>query len=151
MQPIFLAFLGVIITLAVSGAGSAYGVTIAAKSAIGAMKKTPENFGTFMILCAPPATNGLYGFLGYFMLSQHLTADITMATAAAIFAACTALGIVNYASAINQGQASANAMAAIASGHDIFGKSIVLIVLAEMYAIIAVAALFLIGLTLPLV
>jgi V/A-type H+-transporting ATPase subunit K len=150
MEPIFLAYIGVILTLAVSGAGSAYGVTIAAKAAIGALKKTPENFGVFMILCAPPATNGLYGFLGYFMLAGHLTADISMATASAIFAACTALGIVNFASAINQGQASANATAAISNGHDIFGKSIVLIVLAEMYAIIAVAALFLIGLTLPL-
>ena len=150
MQPIFLAYTGVILTLALSGIGSAYGVTIAAKAGIGAMKKAPESFGTFLILCAPPSTNGLYGFLGYFMIAGHLTADITLGTAAAIFAACTALGLVNLASALNQGQASANAMAAIASGHDIFGKSLIMIVFAELYAIVAVAALFLIGQTLPL-
>jgi len=150
MQPIVLAYIGVILTLAVSGIGSAYGVTIAAKAAIGGMKKSPDSFGTFLILCAPPSTNGLYGFLGYFMLAGHLTADITLGTAAAIFAACTALGFVNLASAINQGQASANAIAAIASGHDIFGKSLIVIVFAELYAIIAVAALFFINNSLPL-
>ena len=150
MEPILLAYSGVILAIALSGGGSAYGVTAAAKAAIGGMKKTPESFGTFLILCTPPSTNGLYGFLGYFMMSGHLTADLSMQKAAAIFAACSALGIVNLCSALFQGQASASAIAAISSGHDIFGKSLMLIVFAELYAIVALAALFLINQSLPL-
>ena len=147
-HPIILAYIGVALAIGLSGAGSAYGVTIAAKGAIGSLKKAPESFGTFLILCTPPSTNGLYGFLGFFMISGYLTADITMFQAAAIFGACAALGLVNLFSAICQGQASACAMAAISSGHDIFGKSLMVIVFAELYAIIAVAALFLVSLTL---
>ena len=147
-QPIILAYIGVTLAIALSGAGSAYGVTVAAKAAIGAMKKAPDSFGSFLILCTPPSTNGLYGFLGYFMMAKFLTDAITIHQAAAIFAACTALGLVNLFSAICQGQASANAMAAISSGHDIFGKSLMLIVFAELYAIVSLAALFLIGGTL---
>jgi len=145
--PIILAYVGVILAIALSGGGSAYGVTLTAKAAIGGMKKTPESFGTFLILCTPPSTNGLYGFLGYFMMSGHLAAgtDLSMYKAAAIFAACTALGIVNLCSAVFQGQASASAIAAISSGHDIFGKSLMVIVFAELYAIVALAALFLIN------
>jgi len=148
MEPIFLAYLGVVMTLALSGAGSAWGVTITANAGIGALKKNPDGFGTYMILCAPPATNGLYGFLGYFMVSGYLTPDISFFQASAIFAGCLALGILNMFSAIRQGQAGGNAIAAIASGHDIFGKSIILIVFAELYAIVGVAALFLITQTL---
>ena len=148
MEPIILAYLGVALTLALSGAGSAWGVTITANAAIGALKKNSDAFGTYMILCAPPATNGLYGFLGYFMVSPFLTPGITMFQAAAIFGACLALGILNLFSAIRQGQAAGNAIAAISNGHDIFGKSIILIVFAELYAIVGVAALFLITQTL---
>ena len=150
MEPIFLAYIGVIMTIVLSGAGSAYGVTIAAKAAIGGMKKAPEAFGTFMILCTPPATNGLYGFLGFFMMQGFLVADISYATAVAVFAACISLGLVNLASALNQGQASANAIAAISNGHDIFGKALIVIIFAELYAIVALAALFLIMGSLPL-
>jgi len=145
MEPIILAYIGIALTIGLSGVGSAYGVTVAAKAAIGALKKNPDSFGTSLVLCTPPATNGLYGFLGYFLMSAHLTAGITMHQAAAIFGACAALGLVNLFSGICQGQASANATAAISSGHDIFGKSLMLIVFAELYAIIAVAALFLVG------
>ena len=148
MEPIILAYIGVALTLALSGVGSIYGVTIGANAAIGSMKKNPDAFGSYLVLCTPPATNGLYGFLGYFMLSEYLVPDITMYQAAAILFACMALGFLNLFSAIRQGQACANAIAAISAGHNIFGKSLMLIVFAELYAIVGLAALFLISLTL---
>jgi V/A-type H+-transporting ATPase subunit K len=148
MEPIILAYLGVALTLALSGAGSAWGVTISANATIGAMKKNPDAFGSYLILCAPPATNGLYGFLGYFMVSGFLVPEITMFQAAGIFGACLALGLLNLFSAIRQGQASGNAIAAISNGYDIFGKSLMVIVFAELYAIVGVAALFMITQTL---
>jgi V/A-type H+-transporting ATPase subunit K len=149
MEPIVLAYIGVALSLALSGAGSAWGVTIAANSAIGAMKKNEDAFGSYLILCTPPATNGLYGFLGYFLMRSYLVPDISMPVAAAVFGALAALGLLNLFSAIRQGQASANAIAAISNGYNIFGKSLMLIVFAELYAIIGLAAVFMVGQTLP--
>lgn len=39
MEPILLAYLGVALMVALSGIGSAYGVTICGNAAVGALKK----------------------------------------------------------------------------------------------------------------
>lgn len=145
MSPILLAYIGIGIMIALSGIGSAYGVTITANASVGALKKNPDKFGNYMILSALPGTQGLYGFLGYYLLSKHLTPEITAAQSAAIFAIALALGLICVFSAIRQGQVAANGIAGIASGHDVFGRAMILTVFAELYPIIAVAALFLIG------
>lgn len=144
MEPILLAYIGIAIMLGLSGTGSAYGVTISGNAAIGAMKKNPDAFGNYMILSALPGTQGLYGFLGFFLLSGFLTAGITWFTASAIFGASLAVGVVCLLSAIRQGQVCANGIAGIGAGHDLFGRTLILAVFPELYAIISIAALFLI-------
>jgi len=47
-------------------------------------------------------------------------------------------------SAIYQGALAANGIAGIGQGHDVFGKTLVLAVFPELYAIVAFAATFLI-------
>ena len=145
MEPIMLAYIGIGLLLILSGLGSIYGVTITANASIGAMKKNPDKFGSYLILSAFPGTQGLYGFLGYFLLSGHLTADITFFKATAIFAAALALGILCLFSAIRQGKVGANGINGIGQGHDLFGRAMILTVFSELYPIVAVAALFLIG------
>jgi V/A-type H+-transporting ATPase subunit K len=83
--------------------------------------------------------------MGYFILQGFLTPEISMAQAAAIFGAGLALGFVALLSAIKQGQVCANGIAAIGSGHDVFGNTLILAVFPELYAIIAFAATFLIS------
>ena len=145
MDPIFLAYAGVAIGTGLSGIASTYGVTIAGNAALGAMKKNPDAFGNYMILSAIPGTNGLYGFLGYFLLKGYLVPEITMFQATAVFFALTALGIVNWFASNRQAGVCANGIAAIGNGHDVFGKSLILAAFPELYAIIAVAAVFMIG------
>lgn len=145
MSPILLAYIGIGLMITLSGIGSAYGVTITGNASVGAMKKNPDKFGNYMILTALPGTQGLYGFLGYFLLSAHLTPEITIAKAAAIFGISLALGLICIFSAIRQGQVSANGIAGIGSGFDIFGRTMILAVFAELYPIIGVAALFLVN------
>jgi V/A-type H+-transporting ATPase subunit K len=101
-----------------------------------------------MVLSALPGTQGLYGFLGYFLLAKYLVAGITMFQAAAIFGAGLALGCVGLLSAIRQGQVCANGIAGIGAGYDVFGKTLILAVFPELYAIVALAATFMIGGTL---
>jgi V/A-type H+-transporting ATPase subunit K len=145
MEPIILAYIGVGLMIGLAGIGSAFGVTIGGNAAVGAMKKNEDAFGNYLILSALPGTQGLYGFMGYFILSAHLVPDITWANAAAIFGAGLALGFVGLMSAIRQGQVCANGIAAIGSGYNVFGKTMILAVFPELYAIIAFAATFLIS------
>lgn len=74
-----------------------------------------------------------------------LTPDITSIQAAAVFGAGLAMGLVGLLSAIRQGQVCANGIAAIGQGHDVFGNTLILAVFPELYAIVALAGVFLIG------
>ena len=128
MNEIILAYIGVGLMLGLSGIGSAYGVTIGGNATIGALKKNDEAFGNYMVLCALPGTQGLYGFLGFFLLKNVLVAGITWLQAAAVFGAGLGLGLVCLFSAIRQGQVCANGIIGIGSGYDVFGKTLILAV-----------------------
>jgi V/A-type H+/Na+-transporting ATPase subunit K len=148
MEPIVLAYIGIGLMVGLAGIGSAYGVSMGGNASVGAMKKNNEAFGNYLILSALPGTQGLYGFMGFFILSGYLVPDITWANASAIFGAGLALGFVGLLSGIRQGQVCANGIAAIGSGHQVFGSTMILAVFPELYAIIAFAATFLISGTL---
>lgn len=149
MEPILLAYLGVALMVGLSGTGSSFGVTIAGNAAIGALKKNPSGTGSYIALSALPATQGLYGFVGYFLLSKFLVVGISWFIASAVFAAGLGLGLVGLFSAIRQAQVCANGIASIGSGHDVFGTTMILAVFPELYAILALLVLILISGTLP--
>lgn len=145
---LLIAYLGIGLMIALSGIGSSYGVTIAGNAAIGALKKDSSKFGNFLVLTALPGTQGLYGFAGYFMFQSIfnvLTPEITAIQSAAIFAAGLAMGLVGLLSSIRQGQVCANGIASIGQGNDVFGNTLILAVFPELYAIVALAGVFLIG------
>ena len=145
---LLLAYLGIGLMIALSGIGSAYGVTISGNAAIGALKKNESAFGNFLVLTALPGTQGLYGFAGYFMFQNIfgvLTPQITAIQAAAVFGGGLAMGLVGLLSSIRQGQVCANGIAAIGQGHNVFGNTLILAVFPELYAIVALAGVFLIG------
>ena len=145
MEPIIFAYIGIGLMVGLAGVGSAFGVTIAGNAAIGALKKNPDAFGNYMVLSALPGTQGLYGSLGYFLLQTHLTPDMTWAAAAAVFGASLMLALTGLLSAIRQGQVCANGIAGIGSGYDVFGKTLILAAFPELYAIVSLAAVFMIG------
>lgn len=145
---LLIAYLGVAIMLSLSGIGSAYGVTIVGNAAIGAAKKVDGKFGNFLVLTALPGTQGLYGFAGYFMFQNIfnvLTPEITFIQSMAVLAAGIVLGLIGWLSAIRQGQVCANGVVSIGQGHDAFGNTLILAVFPELYAIVALAAAFLLG------
>ena len=125
---IFLAYLGVAFCVALSGIGSAYGVTICGNAAIGAFKKNPSASGSYMGLAALPSSQGLYGFVGFFMLNGKITPEVNMPTACAIFGVGLALGLVALFSAVRQAKVCANGISAIGAGHKAFGTTMVLAV-----------------------
>jgi len=146
---VILAYVGLALMIGLAGIGSAIGVSIGGNATVGALKKKDDAFGSYMLLSALPGTQGLYGFGGFFIINAKLTTEyvtnMTIGQGTAIFAAGLALGIVGLMSAIRQGQVCANGIAGIGSGYDVFGKTMVLAVFPELYAIVAFAATFLIS------
>lgn len=145
---LLIAYIGIGIMIALSGIGSSYGVTIAGNAAVGALKKDGSKFGNFLVLTALPGTQGLYGFAGYFMFQSIfnvLTPEISAIQSAAVLAGGIAMGLIGLFSAIRQGQVCANGIAAIGQGHNVFGNTLILAVFPELYAIVALAGVFLIG------
>ena len=124
--------------------GSSYGVTIAGNAVIGAMKKNPDALGTYIALSALPSSQGLYGFVGYFMMQGFLVESISFLAAVAVFGAGLVLGFVGFFSAIRQAQVCANGIAGIGAGHNVFGATMVMAVFPELYAILTFAAAFLV-------
>lgn len=133
--------------IGLSGIGSAIGVSIGGRATLGALKKNEDAFGSFMLLSALPGTQGLYGFAGFFIVNGKMQAiaEMTIQQGGAIFAAGLALGAVGLMSGIKQGEVSAQGIEGIGSGYDMFGKTMVLAVFPELYAIVAFAATFLIS------
>jgi len=144
---IVLAYIGLGIMVFMSGIGSAVGVSIGGQASIGALKRRDDAFGNYMLLSALPGTQGLYGFAGFFIINSggSISADMTMMQGAAILGAGMMLGFVSLFSAMQQGKICANGINAIAAGNDVFGKTMILAVFPELYAIIAFAATFLIA------
>ena len=149
---VILAYAGLAFMLTLAGIGSAYGVSMGGNATIGALKKNPEPFGSYMLLTALPGTQGLYGFAGFFVVNGRMQEFITdgmlqlaLWQGIAILAAGLALGFVGLFSAIKQGGVTSNGIAAIGSGNDVFGNTMILAVFPELYAIIAFAATFLIS------
>lgn len=142
-----LAFIGLGIMVSLSGIGSAIGVSIGGQSSIGALKRKEIAFGNYMLLSALPGTQGLYGFAGFFIINSSgvIQMNMTMLQGASILGAGLMLGLVALFSAMQQGKICANGINAIAGGHDVFGKTMILAVFPELYAIIAFAATFLIS------
>ncbi len=143
MQPIILAYIGIALMLAMAGIGSAYGVSIPGNAAIGAMKKNPGAFGSYMALCALPGTQGLYGFVSFFLMQSYLTPEITWFVAATLFSLGLIVGFVCLFSALRQGQVCAHGVAAIGDGHNVMGNTMILAAFPELYAVLAVVAVFL--------
>jgi len=145
---VYLAYAGLAFMIALSGIGSAIGVSMGGNASIGALKKDPDKFGNYMLLAALPGTQGLYGFGGYFVIDKLfnlVTPEMSMFNGIAILSMGLFLGFVALFSATKQGTVTSNGIAAIGGGNDVFGNTLILAVFPELYAIIAFAATFLIS------
>ena len=131
MLTTILGYLGLGLVLALAGIGSAIGTTIAGNAAEGALKRKPEGSGNYMVLSALPATQGIYGFVAFFMLMGKVAE-----AGALVFGIGVSVGLVCMLSAIRQGQVCANGIVGISQGHDVFTNTLIYAALPEFYAIL---------------
>ncbi len=137
----FYGFLGLGLMLALSGIGSAYGTTIAANAAEAAMKKDPSKATNYMVLTAMPSTQGLYGFIAFFL---NLGVDFTT-SGVKMLCFGLATGFIYLFSAIRQGQVCANGIQGISQGHDVQTQTLIYAAFPEFYAILALVAIIMAG------
>ena len=67
-----IAIAGGALAAILGGIGSAIGIGYAAQAANGVLSEDPEKFGSLLILVALPGTQGVYGFIGAFMVLQKI-------------------------------------------------------------------------------
>ncbi len=145
---LIMAYVGIALMVGLAGIASAVGTSISGQAAVGAMKKNDGAFGSYMMLTALPGSQGLYGFVCFYIVAfmyNIITPDITILQGAAVFGNGLLVGIVNLASSIYQGKVCANGIAAIGNGHDVATKTLILGAFPELYAILTVAATFMIA------
>jgi len=144
-----LALAGAAIVMAISGTGSAIGVALAGQAAGGVLTEDPEKFGRMIPLIGMPGTQGFYGFLiGFLVLNKLnlLSADIKFPTfqqGCQIFSICLIVSIVESVSAVWQGKVSVSSIYMVAKKPEEAGKALVLPIFVEIYAILGLAAAFL--------
>ena len=131
-----LGYLGLGLMLGLAGIGSSYGTTIAANAAEGALKKNPEKSSTYMILSALPATQGLYGFVGFLLWLVVFKPDFAV-MGPKLFGVGLAVGLVCLFSAIRRGQVCANGIVGESQGHSVMTNTLIYAALPEFYAILA--------------
>lgn len=129
-----LGYLGLGLVLSLAGIGSSIGTTIAGNAAEGGLKKRPEASGSYMILSALPATQGIYGFVAFFMMLSNMKAD--PANGLLIFGIGLGVGLVCLISAIRQGQVCANGIVGVSQGHEVLTNTLIYAALPEFYAIL---------------
>ncbi len=140
-----LSWLGIALAVGLTGIGSVLGTTICGNASVGALKKNADALGQYLGLSALPSSQGLYGFIAYYMMSSKLNELIAAGTlsnvAAWSFLACgVALGAVGFYSAYRQAQVCANGIQSIASGNNVLVGTMVMAAFPEFYAILALLA-----------
>ena len=116
---LILGYLGLGLVLALAGIGSAIGTTIAGNAAEGALKKKPEASGNYMVLSALPATQGIYGFVAFFMMRSMENPSVVFGVGLSVGLVCCANGIVG-----------------VSQGHNVFTNTLIYAALPEFYAIL---------------
>lgn len=97
---LLLAYTGIALMVGLSGIGSARGLTICGQTVVGAMRKDPTRMGQYIGLSALPSSQGLYGFIGFYLAQPLISPDMSFQVAIALLLTGILLGAVGMATAI---------------------------------------------------
>lgn len=142
-----LSVLGAAVAVFVAGLGSCIGVGIAGQAANGLLGEDPERFGSLLVFVALPGTQGIYGFIGAFMIISKLKflgadalTSIPIEQGWAILFASIPVGLGGLVSGIHQGKVCAAGVAMSAKQPDAAMKGVIYAAMVETYAIFGLLA-----------
>ena len=137
-----LALTGAVLSTALAGIGSAWGVGLAGQAAAGVVAEDPDQFAKVLILQLLPGTQGIYGLLVTFITLSQIgilggTAVSDTHTGLMYLLACLPIALVGLVSAYHQGRTSVASIGIVAKKPEQFGKAMLFPVMVETYAILA--------------
>ena len=135
-----IGILGAALAAALSGVGSAKGTGIAGEAATGDVSEDPSKFGKAMILQVLPGTQGLYGFVVFFIAMGKLAVGMDVSAGMQVLSACMPIALGGWFSAMAQGKVAAASMNILAKKPDDFAKGMLFCTIVELYAIISMLA-----------
>ena len=137
-----LGLLGAGMAAFLAGVGSAKGTGIAGEAGAGLVAEDPSKFGKAMILQVIPGTQGLYGFVIWFLAFGKLVPGMSVAQGLQVLAACMPIAIAGLLSGIAQGKVAAASINILAKKPDDWSKGMILCITVEFYAILGLLASF---------
>lgn len=144
-----IGFLGASLAVGLACTGSAIGVGRAGQAAAGVISVDPGKFARALILQILPGTQGLYGLviwfvalikLGFFTGSM-VSFDIQQGLS--FFGSCMPVAIGCCIFGIAQGKMCSMSLALVSKRPGELSKGIILVIMVEFYAILALLATFL--------
>lgn len=144
----FLAIMGAALAAGLAGIGSALGVGLAGQAAAGVTAEDPDKFSKVLVLELLPGTQGIYGLLIAFLVFLKIdlfgsVLALTTDCGLSILAGCLPIAIVGLVSAISQAKVAVSGIATVAKRPEESGKAIILTVMVETYAVLALLISFL--------
>ncbi len=137
-----IAISGGALAAILGGVGSAIGIGYAAQAANGVLSEDPEKFGSLLILVALPGTQGVYGFIGAFMVLQKIgifggeMAALSLQQGLQVFWAAMPVAIAALVSAIWQGKVCTSGVEMVAKRPTEAAKAMIYGILVEFYAVL---------------
>ncbi len=141
-----IGLLGAALAAVLACIGSAKGTGIAGEAGAGLVSEDPSKFGKAMIMQVIPGTQGLYGFVIWFLAQNQILsvgAEMTIAQGCQYFAACMPIALGGWISAIAQGKVAAASINILAKKPDDWSKGMIFCITVEFYAILCLLASFL--------
>ena len=141
-----IAMLGAALAAVLPGIGSAKGTGMTGEAGAGLISQDPSKFGKALILQVIPGTQGLYGFVIFFLAFSKISgslATMTVAQGMQIFGACLPIALGGLLSAIAQGRVAAASINILAKKPDDWSKGMIMCIVVEFYAILCLLASFL--------
>ena len=137
-----IGLLGAGLAACLAGAGSGLGTGIAGEAGAGLVTEDPSKFGKVMILQVIPGTQGLYGFVIWFLAFSKLVPGMDIGQGFQIMFACLPVGLGGLLSAIAQGKVAAASINILAKKPDDWSKGMILCITVEFYAILSLLVSF---------
>ena len=146
---IIFAAAGAAMAAAMAGIGSAIGVGMAGQAGAGVVYEDPDRFGSCLLLQLLPGTQGIYGLLIAFVIATKAgllsggAAALTATNGLNLLLAAIPIAFGGLLSAIHQGRVAVSGINMIAKKPEEQGKAMLMTVMVETYAVLALLISFL--------
>jgi V/A-type H+-transporting ATPase subunit K len=143
MSDVALIALAAGLAVAVPGIMSAIGVGMTGVAAAAATAEDPKKFSRLFILEVLPGTQGIYGFIGGFMIlifTGLLGGSLKAGMSGTVVMVAAIPVILQGFTAIPQGKVAAAGVAAVSKKPEVFTASMMYTVMVEIYAILGLLA-----------